>query len=499
MSIKKFLSPTRIINFIKIGGTKMKAALCILDGCNTKAFEEVIEEIAKKESEDRFYSALKNAFYAHAITSFPTVTTPEHATLITACYPVKHGIAGMEWYGRDIDEYVDYFFFDNIEMNKIIYDTTKLRDKIKKFFKGLKSFTEGLADFLVDLNISHLSNKVDTIFEVLADSITVSFKEFIARGVRSYSMDSVKASLAKLKMKSFSSYLKEKYHGRSPLFLAYWKAGTDTASHKYGPYSKQLKEQIKKGLDRAKDIVDFYLSEEEEILIVITADHAQSSVSKFPDFAKILSQNGLKINKYEDKNSDTDAILVNNGRMFYLYLIPKEEGGRYSSNVLIKKLLKILQAQESVDLIFYIEHNKIKVADKHIVCDLGKYEWNAKIYPSNDERFPGKIMYPNYKARIEGIMRSERSGDMIVSLKEGFSTHEHKGDHGSLRAKDSVAPLLIHKFMPIEKTKEKPKKFTVHKSMPNSVDIIPTILMLLGYKHLKTDGKIIEEVISRYG
>ena len=463
----------------------MKAALCILDGCNAKAFERVLRSKIQKESEDPFYISLRNAYFTDSFTSFPTVTATEHATLLTGCYPQTHGIAGMEWYDKEIDEYVDYFFLDNIELDKIVFGSRNIFKRIYHLIRGIQRFIDGLIDFVIDLNISHLSNQVDTVFEAFKDELTVSFKEFIVRGARCYSKDSVSACLAKLNVESFKDYLRNNYQKKSPKFLVYWKVGTDTKSHKHGPDSKELEDEIEAGLNRAKDIVDFYLSTNEEVLLIITADHAQSPVDKFPDYEKILSQQNLEVRKFEARSNNTDAILVNNGRMFYLYLNPEEEGGRYPKDQLIEKLKIILRSHPSVDLTFYVESGRIRVVDGQNEDFLDQYKLDSRIYP-------------NYIARIQGILGSKRSGDIIVTLSDGYSTHKHKGDHGSLSAKDSTVPLLFHKFSNTRIKSISTKELKKREIKPNSVDVIPTILDLLNLDHPKTEGKVIDEVVEKY-
>jgi hypothetical protein len=472
----------------------MKVALCILDGCNTKAFEKVVN----RSPNDSFFGPLKSGFYDHSVTSFPTVTAPEHATLMTGCYPRKHGIAGMEWYYREKDEYVDYFFLDNLEMGKILFGRENILKKIWGLIRGFQSFADGLVDFAVDLNENHLSDDVKTIFEILNGESTVSIKEFITRGVKLENsiFDSVVESLSKFKIMDFDDYLSDKYKENIPVFMAYWKAGTDTKSHEFGPSSSQLEKEIEAGLKRASDIVKFYQAKNEEVLLIITADHAQSVVTEFPNFTRILSRNGLRVDKYEKMSEKTDAILVNNGRMFYLYLTSK--GDRQN---LIRRFVEILRAEISVDLIFYIDENDeiIVVDTSGTEWELSKYRWDSRLYPSTDERFPSQPIYPNAITRIENIIRSKRAGDIIVSMKEGFSSHRHKGDHGSLMAKDSVVPLLIRKFGPNSSVSDPPAKLNPQGLLPNSVDVAPTLLKLLGHEHEKADGKPITRVMEMYG
>ncbi len=133
----------------------MKVALCIIDGCNTKAFEQVINQKIARGARPPFYHQLPDAYYIHSVGTFPTVTSTEHATLLTGCYPDKHGIAGMTWFDKDLTDYVRYH--PGSDWRTILLNS--------------KDF---LTDFVLGLNISHLEPQVDTIFEVLRHKFTAS-------------------------------------------------------------------------------------------------------------------------------------------------------------------------------------------------------------------------------------------------------------------------------------------------------------------------------------
>ncbi len=284
----------------------MKVILCILDGCNPQDFEKVINDNAQTE---RFFQELPHGFYAHSVTGFPTVTINEHATLMTGCYPDRHGIAGIAWFDKRLTNYVRYHPGVN-------------------WLSILRNAKDFVADFVIGLNISHLSPKVNTIFEILHDKFSISFKEFIARGVWDFSettitealrflgsklialrqdsrglkksgirlilfLLSIKGRLPRVTKRNFCELLtyecKTKWRGKAPDFLAYWKVGTDDKSHRYGPQSPQLRKEIQKGLGRASDAVDFYLQRGESVILFIVADHSQSKVNQVVSYSRIFN------------------------------------------------------------------------------------------------------------------------------------------------------------------------------------------------------------------
>ena len=100
----------------------MKAVLCIQDGCNPKSFKEALESEINKNPDNWFYKVLSKAFYTECITSFPTITPTEHATLMTGKHPNEHGIVGMQWGSRDntLDiELINYMFINDLEAGRI--------------------------------------------------------------------------------------------------------------------------------------------------------------------------------------------------------------------------------------------------------------------------------------------------------------------------------------------------------------------------------------------
>lgn len=465
----------------------MKVILCILDGCNPQDFEQVIADNAKTRW---FFKQLAGGFYAHSITGFPTVTINEHATIMTGTYPSKHGIPGICWFDTEFNNYVRY------------HPGT--------IFQWKNNFKDFLADFVIDLNISHLELGVKTIFEILRDKKTVSLKEFIARGAQSFAEPTVRWFIRKLKRKNFKDLLdywyQKDWSNSTPDLLVYWKVGTDIKSHKYGPHTRRLQSEVKKGLQRCADAVNFYHSKNEEVFLFIVADHSQTRITERPFHlrpylkkrAKGISFGNLrKLNEVYNK----DAIVIGNGRSAYVYVLPKEPKRH---NKVMRDIVDALVTCKQIDLVFYKQTQKqIMVADSSNPGHRYKIEqfpFGNKKYPENDKIYPGQKIYPNARMRVKSLLLGTKNpGDIIVSLKEGWSTVRHKGDHGSLTRKDSLVPLLIHKFTPGRRqVTQKAKSLHVSDRIVQNVDIAPTIAKLFGKKFREADGTVIREVIEKY-
>ena len=472
----------------------MKVALCIIDGCNTKAFEQVIRQKIARGTRPAFYQHLPDAYYIHSVGTFPTVTSTEHATLLTGCYPDRHGIAGMTWFDKDLTDYVRYH--PGSDWRSLLLNS--------------KDF---LTDFVLGLNISHLEPDVDTIFEVLRHKFTASFKEFIARGAHTFAEETVTTAIEDLwdkllkRDKNFKGLLLNRYatmwNKRTPDLMVYWKAWTDVASHDHGPDSTELQKEIAEGLTRAADMVDFYLHLKQSVVLIIVADHAQTHIHHTADLRTFLRNHAHnftlgRLNRLREVHL-SDALVVTNGSAVYVYTLSNTQSKRRS---VTKSVVRILRQHKAVDLIFFRLGEQIMVADAKDdkpPCMLSRYPFSEQIYPDDDDIFPGEDIYPNAIERVQKLFGNKNAGDIVISLKEGWTTLKHEGDHGSLTAKDSRVPLLIHKFVPGRKlTRGRCDTLRTLDGLQMNLNIAPTIAKLFKEPYDAADGKPIKQVIKRY-
>ncbi len=292
----------------------------------------------------------------------------------------------------------------------------------------------------------------------------------------------------------------------TPDLLVYWKAGTDIVSHEDGPHTSELRAEVKKGLDRCADAVNFYRSKNEEVFLFVVADHSQTRVTGRPfHLRKYLKQrtkgisfaNLYKLNEVYDK----DVVVVSNGRSAYVYVLPKDTKRH---NEVMRDIVDALVTCKEIDLVFYKQTQKqIMVADpsKPYHCyKIEQFPFRNRKYPENDKIYPGQEIYPNGCIRVKKLLLgTQNPGDIIVSLKEGRSSIRHKGDHGSLTSKDSVVPLLVHKFAPkLRHASKKVRPLHASDRIVQNVDIAPTIAKLFGERFHEADGKVIKEVIEKY-
>jgi predicted AlkP superfamily pyrophosphatase or phosphodiesterase len=280
--------------------------------------------------------------------------------------------------------------------------------------------------------------------------------------------------------------------------MVYWISDTDTNSHEYGPHSPEVHMEIDKAIGKLADTIRFYkMYSNLPLYVIISADHSQSEVTRFSnlpeDFKQMLGKTH-KIAGQEDR-ADTDrvsaaeVILANNDRAAFFYVF--EDPVKKSET--LNTIMDFLKKRQDVDLIFFEEDGVIQVIQ---VPTGGPPTGPSDICTF----FKGKEpLYPNAVERLEGLMKGDKWGDIVISMKEGYSMNPKfrtphadeemlHGDHGGLNSSDSLVPLLI--WGPMIKPNVKDGTWKTFRT----VDIAPTIAAIFKDTHPKTDGQSLGEI-----
>jgi len=477
-----------------------KVLLWILDGCSVQAFLDV----AKRNKDLKtFY---EDGYFAQCVTIFPSITPAAHSTIITGCYPFKTRIPAFDW----VEVKTDYSGGETREYIRCMPDFKRFREQASKR-KFQKEFFKGLGDAL-ELNQRFLSPIVYTIFETLGeDWYTMSIKEWIHRGADSFIGASINGVLQDMVSKRIigqksmiellSALYKEVSYEFGDLIwgcerkladlMVYWKTGTDTKSHEHGPHSYQVREEVDEAVRKLAETLRFYkIHTNQPIYVLITADHSQSEVTEFSnliaDFKRDMSLE-YKVadgedRAYPERMNEAEIIVTNNDRAAFFYLFGEPQTR--------DKIISYLKGRREVDLIFYVEDGQAKVVQ--ILDDGFIGPEDIHIF------FKGKEQsYPNAVERIEGLVKGDKWGDVVVSMKEGYSLNPDfrpekegekvlHGDHGGLNFNDSVAPFLI--WGPTIRRNKKDENW----KMFRTVDIASTIAKIFKVEHTSTDGRILE-------
>lgn len=485
-----------------------KVLFWILDGCNIPAFLDV----AKRNPDLKIL--FEEGYFAQCVTIFPSITPAAHSTLITGCYPVKTRVPAFDW----VEVNPGYSGTVTKEYVRVMPDFKRYRE-LPSDKKARTEFFQGLGDSM-DLNQRFLSPIVSTIFEVRGNDIyTASLKEWIHRGADSFIGESVndliddfanKRLIEKRSMIGLLSafYKEANYEYRDLIWgpgnsrqladlMVYWKSGTDTMSHEYGPHSFQIREQIDEAIGKLADTIRFYkMYSNLPVYVIISSDHSQSEVTRFSnlpgDLKEILGETYTIAGREDRVDADlinkANIIIANNDRAAFFYVF----GEYQEKSEIVSAIMEFLKLRKDVDLIFFKENGKVQVIQ---VSDSGP---TAEPSDISTFFFDKEAMYPNAVERLEGLMEGDKWGDVVISMKEGYSMNPEfraderdeilHGDHGGLNSSDSLVPLLV--WGPTIQPNVKDGTWKTFRT----VDIAPTIATIFGDTHPKTDGRSLDEI-----
>ena len=478
-----------------------KVLLWILDGCSVQAFLDVVK---RNRDLGTFY---EQGYFAECVTIFPSITPAAHSAIMTGCYPSKTRIPAFDW----VEVKTGYSGAGSREYIRCMPDFKRFQEETSKESQRTRQqeFFKGLGDAL-ELNQRFLSPLVYTIFEILGeDWHTISIKEWIHRGADSFIGESMNAVLQDMLSKKiigqntmtellFALYKEVSYEFGDVVWgserkladlMVYWKTGTDTKSHEFGPNSSQVREEVSEAIEKLGETLRFYkMNTNQPIYIIIAADHSQSEVREFsPLIEQFKKEIGCTVATREDRAyperlNKADIIVANNDRAAFFYSFGKPETRQ--------RVVDYLKNRREVDLIIYVEDDQARVIQVLENSFMGPEDIHVFFRDRQKE-------YPNAVERIEGLTKGNKWGDVVVSMKEGYSLNPDfkpekegekilHGDHGGLNSSDSVTPLLVWgPTIKANKKNDAPNTF-------RTVDIAPTIAKIFKIEKTPTDGSVLE-------
>ena len=254
----------------------------------------------------------------------------------------------------------------------------------------------------------------------------------------------------------------------------------DNYSHRHGPEASV--ESIARAdecfatLVEAGGGLDAFLAEHAVILV---ADHAQTDVHRGLPLADLLAAEWSVLRPSDDRPELAQLAVSPTGRAAHVYLLPGE-GERADGAAVGARLREI----EGVELVCRLEGpdgaplrrerpGMPAAGDEWAVVERAGGEETVRFRPGGEIRdlrggrweIEGEVgaleatlsdgqlsseTYPDPLARVWAALTAPHSGDFVVSLAEGFEavdwggvSHAGGGSHGSLRAGDSLGPLLF--------------------------------------------------------
>ena len=447
------------------------------------------------------------------VSGFPSVTPVCTSEIATGTSSERHWISGMNWYHRVEHRYVEY----------------------GSSFEATRAFGlfRATYDIVYNMNMSHLSNEVETFFESLGDAgIRTACTPFliyrgrkrhelslegllkrgaVAAGFRHavYGPDELfygelfgsrpvpcKPTLARPGTRDeYSACVsKELVADDAYDFLLFSLPDNDHHSHRWGPDATPASiahaDNCLGELVEACGGMDEFLATHSVIMV---ADHAQTPVTEPYEMIEALAEEWRVLQPSSDSTETAELAISPTSRAGHVYVLVDEQ----REAACHADVRERLHALEGTDLVAWLASSKGEPVVRReagsplehdprveavVETDRGELRFRPGRAGKQDRRgqrwhLEGDLEalgltveggavdsadYPDGLGRLWSALIAPHSGDVILSLAEGYecvdwgqTSHVGGGSHGSLLAGDSLAPLLLVGFPPgTEKSKE---------------------------------------------
>ena len=460
------------------GRTSRKLVLTYVDSLRTDMLERAVAE----DRAPTFGALLeRGVLVPDCVSSFPSVTPVASAEMVTGVGSDRHWISGMNWYHRLERRYVEYG--SSLDATRSV------------------GVFRALYDLVYNMNLSHLSPEVETVFESLEDAgaRTACTPFLIYRGRRRHqiSLEGLMrraVDATRLKFRHHTWGPTELFYGdlyasravpckstsipgmRDPYsaccaaelvkddafdFLLFSLADNDNYSHRHGP--EGTVESIARADHCFSTVVEAAGGLDEFLdryALILVADHAQTDVERGLPLTELLARDWTVLEPSDDRPEPAQLAVSPTGRAAHVYLLPGE-GERADPGEVRRRLA----ATEGVDLVCWLDGPEVAVVERRgeqlrfgpgdQVGDLTGGRWDLDGDPevllaSVEGGVLRSEEYPDPLARVYSALRSPQAGDVIVSLALGYEavdwggvTHAGGGSHGALHRGDSLGPLLF--------------------------------------------------------
>jgi hypothetical protein len=400
------------------------------------------------------------------VSTFPSLTPVCLAALVTGEHPAGSRIPSMTWYHRGERRFIEY--------------GSSLQATLAE---GTRQMVE---DVLVNYNLVHLSTRIETLFETLEDAglVTAAVNTYACRGrVRHAMAPQAARRIARRMGIADAVYGPTRYffgelfasdrtgaprnfggsvdrHGGHVArwlvtrdgfdFLFLYLYETDAAGHRGGDVLGAV-ERADSGLGlmvEAAGGLDRFL---DRYGVIVLADHSQSSIEQIADASEPLSDLRLFRSSRRSDPDRCDVAVAASNRAAMAYLLPGARAGA-------AEVADRLGALAAADVVAHRDgdwfavrrgEGRLRFRRGPGTVDERGNGWDVE----GDAGLLDPALYPNALERIEGALLCATAGDVIVSAAPGWEFadsggihHLGGGSHGSLRAEDSLVPLVVAGF-----------------------------------------------------
>jgi predicted AlkP superfamily pyrophosphatase or phosphodiesterase len=431
------------------------------------------------------------------VSSFPSVTPVACAEMVTGHGAEGHWISGMNWYHRLERRYVEYG--SSLEATRAfgifraLYDLVynmnlaHLNPEVQTLFEQLDDAGRRTActPFLIYRGRHRHQVSLEGLLRRAVDATRLKFRHH-TWGPRELFYGDLYASSAVPCKPSSIPGSRDGYSACCAAelaredgfeFLLFSLPDNDNYSHHHGPQASV--ESIAKAdhcfgkLVEATGALDAFLDEHALILL---ADHAQTPVRRGLPLAELLAREWAVLQPSESEAGRAQLAVSPTGRAAHVYLLPCE-GERADPEAVRRALGSI----EGVELVCRLEdtdgrplrreepgsptsgvtavvesgERRLRFRPGEGVADLRGERWQTE---GELETLEARVedgcllseIYPDPLGRVWSALCGPHAGDFVLSLAEGYEavdwggvSHAGGGSHGSLRAGDSLGPLLF--------------------------------------------------------
>jgi hypothetical protein len=400
------------------------------------------------------------------VSTFPSLTPVCLSALITGAHPAGSGIPSMTWYHRGEGRFVEYG---------------------SSFLATLAEGTKQMVDdVLVNLNLLHMSPRATTVFEALEDQglVTASVNTFVCRGRVRHSITREAARRIARRVGIVDAVYGPKRFFFGELFwsddtgaprnfggsvdrhgghvgrwlvtrdgfdfLFLYLYETDAAQHR-GEDAMVEVEQADRSLGLLVEAAGGWGPFLERYALVVVADHSQTTVVRGVDATEPFEGLELFRSSRHSDPAQCDLAIAASNRVAMAYLLP---AGRLTASEVGHRFAR----HPSSDVVMWSEGSWFAVRREggELRYRRGTAEEDARGNRwdiAGDRDLLDPALYPNALERIEGVLTCRSAGDVVVSavLGDEFEDaggvhHAGGGSHGSLRAEDSLVPLITAGF-----------------------------------------------------
>lgn len=431
------------------------------------------------------------------VSSFPSVTPVACAEMVTGAGAEGHWISGMNWYHRLERRYVEYG--SSLEASRAfgifraLYDLVynmnlaHLNPSLETLFERLDDagLRTACTPFLIYRGRHRHQVSLEGLLRRAVDATRLKFRHH-TWGPRELFYGDLYASR---EVPCKSSSIPGSRDGYSACcavelakadgfdFLLFSLPDNDNYSHRFGPEASiesiaKADHCFSKLVDAAGGLDRFL----EDHALILLADHAQTEVQHGLPLADLLAREWSVLRPSESQPERAQLAVSPTGRAAHVYLLPCD--GEPADPEGVRRALVETEGVELVcrmesagggalrreapgtpgsDAMAVVERgeHRLSFGPGTAVSDLrgGRWRVEGDLEALKARVEDGRLRsetFPDPLARIWSALTGPHAGDFVLSLAEGYEavdwggvTHAGGGSHGSLRAGDSLGPLLF--------------------------------------------------------